>query len=257
MMNKLRYGVLALLLWCVAGCYEVNEEITIDEQGVGTYLTKMDMSAMMQMMQTMASEEDLAKNGLDRAIDTTVYLKTILDSSESATAEQKRLFKDGTLKLQINVKESLMKADIKFPFSSFNDLQSLMSGASTQGLAQVFKKVLSSSPESGESSSIADQGLDQINNVFDVTVTKGSIIRKLNLAKYHALMEKSEMKDVKQMVGKGIEINYTTVIKLPRPVKKSENSLIKLSDDKRTVTIKYDLMKMFDTPEKFSYSIYY
>jgi hypothetical protein len=51
---------------------------------------------------------------------------------------------------------------------------------------------------------------------------------------------------------------YTTTIKLPSKVKKvSNNELVKVSDDKRTVTIRYDMLKMFDTPEKFSYSIEY
>ncbi len=102
-----------------------------------------------------------------------------------------------------------------------------------------------------------DQGIDQINNIFDVTVTKNSITRTLNDAKYKALMEKPELAQAKQMAGGGFEILYTTTIKLPRPVKKSDNPLIKLSDDKKTVTIKYDLMKLFETPEKFSYSLEY
>lgn len=256
-MNKIRYGVAALLLFCLAGCYEVNEEITIDDKGAGTYLTKMDMSALIQMMQTMGGEEEMTKNGLDRAIDTTIGMKSILDSSQSATPEQKRLFKDGTMKLQLNVKESLFKADINFPFKSFSDLQSLMSGSGTAGLAQVFKKVFSGPDSTQSSQQMQDQGFDQINNVFDVTVTKGSIVRKLNEAKYKALMEKPELAQIKQMTGNGFEMMYTTTIKLPRPVKKADNALIKLSDDKKTVTIKYDLMKLFDTPEKFSYSISY
>ncbi len=141
-MVKLRYIIVAFFIFFAAACYEVNEEIVINENGSGTYVTKMDMSALIQMMQNMAGEEELTKNGLDRAIDTTISLKSILDSANDATAEQKRLFKDGTMKLQMNVKESVFKADINFPFKSFNDLQSLMSGSSTGGLGQVFKKFL-------------------------------------------------------------------------------------------------------------------
>jgi hypothetical protein len=256
MMNRLRYCVVALLLCCLAGCYEVNEEITIDDKGAGTYLTKMDMSALLQMMQTMTSEEEMTKNGLDRAIDTTISLKTVLDSSQTATADQKRLFNDGTMKLKLNVKETVLKADINFPFKSSGDLQSLMSGSSTAGLAQVFKKVFAA-PGSESASAMPDQGLDQISNVFDVTVTNGSIVKKLNDAKYKALMDKPEIAQARQMIGNGFEVLYTTTIKLPRPAKKTDNPLIKLSDDKKTVTMKYDLMKLFDTPEKFSYSIYY
>ena len=246
-----------VLVLFLAGCYEVNEEITIDNKGAGVYLTKMDMSPLLQMMQTMAGEEEMSKNGLDRAIDTTVFMRDILDSAHSASPEQKRLFKDGTLKIQLNVKESLLKADVNFPFTSTGDLQLLMSGSSTAGLAAAFKKVFSNSDSSQPASPMQDQGLEQINSIFDVTITNGSIIRKLNDAKYKALLGKPEMIQAKQMIGNGFEVMFTTVIKLPRPVTKADNPLIKLSDDKKIVTIKYDLMKLFDTPEKFSYSIYY
>ena len=70
-------------------------------------------------------------------------------------------------------------------------------------------------------------------------------------------MAKPEMAQAKQMMGGGFEILYTTTIRLPRPVKKSDNDMIQLSSDKKTVTMKYDLMKLFETPDKFSYSIEY
>jgi hypothetical protein len=217
----------------------------------------MDMSALIQMMQSMGAADELGKNGMDRAIDTTIYLKNILDTSSQVTPEQRRLFKDGTMKLQMNIKEGVLKADVFFPFRSFEDLQTLLSGASTSGLAGAFKKVFSGSDSGQAAQPAQDQSLDQINNVFDVTVTKNSLVRKLNQEKYKALMDRPEMAQAKQMIGSGMEVMYTTTIHLPRPVKKSDSPFIKLSDDKKTVTIKYDLMKLFETPEKFSYSITY
>ncbi|MEO8582262.1 MAG: hypothetical protein ABI415_00625 [Flavitalea sp.] len=255
-MKKIWFGMLAMVMVLIAGCYTVDEEIAISENGAGTYVTKMDMSALIQMMQSMGAEDELSKNGLDHAIDTTIYLKNLIDTSSRATSEQKRLFKDGTMKLKMNLKESILKADVYFPFNSFADLQSLMSGASTSGLADAFKKVFSGQ-DSTQPAPPQDQSLDQINNVFDVTVTKNSIIRKLNDEKYKALMAKPEIEQAKQMMGTGLQVMYTTTIHLPRAVKKSESPFIALSDDKKTVTIKYDLLKLFETPEKFSYSITY
>ena len=49
------------------------------------------------------------------------------------------------------------------------------------------------------------------------------------------------MKDAGSM---GIEIPYTITLKLPRPVKRSDNPLAILSEDKKTVTIKYNLVEM-------------
>jgi hypothetical protein len=240
----------------IAGCYEVNEEITLDENGRGTYVTKMDMSALMQMMQSMAGEEEIAKSGLNKPIDTVINLKSIMDTAKDVTEEQRRLLRDGTMNLKMNLKENVFKTDIKFPFKSFNDLQTLMSGSGTGGLTDIFRKVFTN-PDSAQSTQVQDQGIEQVNNVFDVTVTKNSIIRKLNRQKYDSMMAKPEVAQAKQMMGGGFEILYTTTIRLPRAVKKSDNEMIQLSADKKTVTMKYDLMKLFETPEKFSYSIEY
>ena len=216
------------------------------------------MSALLQMMQSMASEEEIQKSGLNRSIDTLIRLKNIMDTAKDVTPEQRRLFQDGTMKMKVDIKENIFTADVNFPFKSLKDLQSLMSGTGTGGLTEVFKQVFTKKDSTQGATNMDDQGgLDQMNNVFDVAITKNKIERKLNRARFDSLMNKPEIAQAKQMVGGGFEILYTTTIKLPRPVKKTDNEMIKLSDDKKTVTIKYDLLKMFDTPEKFSYSIQY
>jgi len=55
----------------------------------------------------------------------------------------------------------------------------------------------------------------------------------------------------------GMEILYTTTLSFPRPIKKVDNPLAKLSDDKKTVTIKYNLVDVFEKPEQFGYNIEY
>jgi hypothetical protein len=258
-MRKIWAGVVVIICVLFAACYEINEDITINENGSGTYSTRMDMSALLQMMQSMASEEEIQKSGLNKSIDTLISLKSIMDTAKDVTPEQRRLFQDGTMKMKIDLKENLFNADINFPFKSLADLQSLMSGTGTGGMSEVFKQVFARKDSSqGANNNMEDQGgLDQMNNVFDVTITKNKIERKLNRPRFDSLMNKPEIAQAKQMVGGGFEILYTTTIKLPRPVKKSDNEMIKLSDDKKTVTIKYDLLKMFESPEKFSYSIQY
>jgi hypothetical protein len=62
---------------------------------------------------------------------------------------------------------------------------------------------------------------------------------------------------MKQASSMGAEIPYTLTVNLPRPVKKVDNALAKISDDKKTVTIKYNIIEMLDNPQKFEYSIEY
>ena len=257
-MKKFWVCVVVIISVLFAACYEINEDITINENGSGNYSTRMDMSALLQMMQSMASEEEIQKSGLNRSIDTLISLKSIMDTAKDVTPEQRRLFQDGTMKMKIDLKENVFNADVNFPFKSLADLQALMSGSGTGGLSEVFKQVFAKKDSAQGVTNMEDQGgLDQMNNVFDVTISKNKIERKLNRPRFDSLMNRPEVAQAKQMVGGGFEILYTTTIKLPRPVKKSDNEMIKLSDDKKTVTIRYDLLKMFENPEKFSYSIQY
>ncbi|MHA4843313.1 hypothetical protein ACX0G7_04060 [Flavitalea antarctica] len=261
-MYKLKLVFVTLICVLFVSCYEVNEEIVINENGSGSYVTKMDMSQLLEMLETMGGEEELAKEGLDRPIDTTILMKSLMDSAKDVTAEQKALLQNGKLQLQMNAKEKVMKLNVDLPYSGYDNLQKLMSGMgnSGTGIGEAFKAMF----DKGDDSSAADMPaqpksnqMDQLNGIFDVVVKNGLISRKANQEKFKKLMENPEMEQMKQLSSSGMEILYTTSIKLPRPVKKSDNPLIKLSDDKKTVTMKYNLLELIETPEKFSYTIEY
>ena len=252
-----RFFLLLATVICCAGCYEVTEEIIINQNGSGSFSTKMDMGQMLEMIQSMAGEEELAKEGLNRVLDTTIFMRTMLDSAKELTADQKALLKDGKLNLQMNMKEKIFKTQVNIPFQGYSSLQSLMSGSgnSMAGLSELFKGVFDKGDQKPALDSPKEPGLEDMNSIFDVVIRDGLISKKVNTEKHKALVEKPELAQMKQMSSGGMEILYTTSIKLPRPVKKTDNPLIKLSDDKKTVTLKYNLLELFDHPEKFSYSI--
>ncbi len=263
-MKKFRIVIASMLTLFFVGCYEVNEEIVINENGSGTYVTKMDMGQLIEMMQTMAGDEQLSKEGLDRAIDTIISMSSLLDSAkDDITADQKELLKNGKLQVQMNVKEKLMKMNVNLPFNSYANLQKLMSGMgnSGSGIGQAFKSMFDKGNDDGNAADMParpeSNQMDQLNSMFDVVAKNGTLSRKVNKARFDELMAMPEMEQMKQLSGAGMEILYTTTIKLPRPVKKSDNTLIKLSDDKRTVTMKYNLLELLETPEKFAYNIEY
>jgi hypothetical protein len=241
-------------------CYEVNEEIEIKADGSGTYDTKMDMGQLLDMMQTFAGEEELKKEGLGNIYDTTILFKNMLDSAKDMTAEQKELMKDGKMKMQMNIKEKIFKMDLNFPYKDLNSLQKLMSGQGGNGpsMANAFKNLFGKN-DSTESALGDPKGPDMsdIAGIFDVTVKNGLIERKVNQEKYKALTSRPEMAQMKQLSSSGMEILYTTTIKLPRAAKPTNNPLIKLSEDKKTVTIKYNLLELLENPSKFAYTITY
>ena len=262
-MKLFRYVLVFVLLGLLAGCYEVNEEIAINADGTGTFVTKMDMGQLLEMMQSFAGEEKLSEEGMDKAIDTTFRMKDMLDSAKDITPEQKALLSTGTMKVQMNIKEKIFKMDMHFPFSSQDNLQKLMAGQGNNGagITDIFKQFFSDDKKQEDTTQIVDVAKDpdmqDISNIYDVTVKNGFISKKINNVKYKALMARPEMGQIKQLSSSGMEILYTTTIKLPRPVKNSDNPLMKVSADKKTVTIHYNLLELLDNPEKFSYTLEY
>jgi hypothetical protein len=261
-MKYLKYILPVALLVCLAGCYEINEEIQINADGSGSYVTKMDMSQLIDMMQNFAGEEEMTKEGLDRVIDTTILMKSIMDSAKDVTPEQKELVKDGKMKLQMNIKEKVFKMDMNLPYKNYNNLQQLMAGqGGSGGLTDVFKNMFG---KKGDEAAGLDQpaapkepDMSDFAGMYDVTVKNGLISKKVNADKFKALTDRPEMAQLKQLSTSGMEILYTTTIRLPRAAKKTDNALIKLSDDKKTVTMRYNLLELLEHPEKYSYTIEY
>jgi hypothetical protein len=270
-MKSLKYVLLVFCILSTLGCYEVNEEISINDDGSGVYNTKMDMSQLIDMMQTFAGEEKMSEQGMDRAIDTVINFQNIVDSAKEMTAEQKELMKDAKMHMQMNIKEKLFKIDINIPYKNYASLEKLLAGGGATGsaMSEVMKDVFSekktddqvqalpADSSAGEIKEEVSPGMNDFTNFYDVTVKKGTISRKVNQEKWKALTDKPEMQQMKQLSSSGMEILYTTTIKLPRPVKKSDNAMFKISDGGKTITMKYNMLEMLDNPDKFSYTIEY
>jgi hypothetical protein len=263
-MKYFRFAFVFVLLGLLAGCYEVNEEIVINADGSGTFDNKMDMGRLLELMQTFAGEEELSKEGMDKAIDTTFNMKDMMESAKDVTPEQKALLATGTMKMQMNIKEKVLKMDMHFPFSSQDNLQKLMAGQGNggAGMTDIIKQLFGGGDKKEEDTTqivdvAKEPDMQDISNIFDVTVKNGLISKKVNNEKYKALKARPEMAQLKQLSTSGMEILYNTTIRLPRPVKKADNAMIKLSEDKKVVTMHYNLLELLETPEKFSYTIEY
>jgi hypothetical protein len=166
------------------------------------------------------------------------------------------------MRMRMNIKEKLFKIDMDIPYKDFGSLQQLLATSTGGGgaLSEAMKEVFND--KKGEQNDSATSKGDftpdmNFTDFYDVKVSKGLISKKVNAEKFKELMAKPEMSQMQQLTSSGMEILYTTSIRLPRPVKKSDNPLFKLSDDKKTVTMKYNMLEMLSTPEKFNYTIEY
>jgi hypothetical protein len=246
-------------LFCLAGCVEINEDINIKNDGSGEYSMNMDMSKLLEMMQSTIGKEELEKQLPQKKMDTSISMKTLVDTSTSMSADKKALLRDGHLHMSLNMDQNIFKTDMHFPFKNQNQLQQLYTsiGDGSLGTGQMLKNL---SAAKGDSSSDNQQGgpdLSQFNSIYTFTSKSGYLSRTVNKEKFNALKESAQYGQMKQAEDMGMEVPYTITIHLPKPAKKITNTFAKLSEDKKTVTIKYSLTEVMDHPEKFEYTIEY
>jgi hypothetical protein len=244
----------------LTGCFEIHENIDIKPNGSGELSINTDMSQLLDIMQTYIGKEEMEKQLPNRTMDTTLLMKSIVDTAKDVSPEKKALVRDGRVHMQLNMDQKLFKADMHFPFDNLGNLQKLYASMNdgSLGTADLFRGLASG--KGGDTSGNANGSMpdmNQFNSVYDFQSKDGLISRKLNMEKWKNLQQSSQFAQMKDASNMGIDIPYTLTINLPRPVKKIDNILATLSEDKKTVTLKYNLIDVFDHPEKFEYTVAY
>lgn len=259
-MKKLKYFLCIACMFLLAGCFEINEDVDVHADGSGVYSVHTDMSQLLQAMQSYLGKDEMDKQMPDKNIDTTVMMRTILDTSKNISAEDKALVKNGTVHLLLNMEQKQFKSDIVIPFKNLGDLQKLYNSMNNQSLGfnQLFKGIAGkpdTTTTAGNDNGMPD--MNQFNAIYDFQSHDGLISRKLNPEKWKALQQSPQYAQMKDAGNMGISIPYTLTIVIPRPVKKIDNSLAKLFPDRKKIIIQYNLIEVFDHPEKFEYTIAY
>src|SRR6185312_249043 len=267
-MKQLRYFFTAVLVLLLAGCFEIQEQIDIKPGGAGDLTVNTDMSKLLEVMQNYMGKEEMEKEiPAGKVLDTTVLMKNLVDTMQNVSAESKALVKDGKVHMKLDMAQKVFKSDMHIPFSSQDNLQKLYNSMNNQnlGFTQLFKGMTGKKDTAETDNSVMDNAADnkggpdmnQFNAIYDFTSHDGLISRKLNEQKWKDLQQTPQFAQTKDVSNMGISIPYTLSINLPRAVKKIDNALAKLSPDKKQVVIQYNLLEVFEHPEKFEFTIDY
>jgi hypothetical protein len=259
-MKVIKFLLPVAFLFCLSGCIEINEQVDIKSNGSGQWVMRMDLSQILDLMQNYMGKDELEKQMPNRKMDTTIYFKSIVDTSTTISPEKKALVKDGTVNMKLNMDEKVFNTKMSFPFKNLDNLQQLYValGDGSLGTGQMLKGLNGGKQDStNPAANMQSPDITQFNAVYDFTSRDGLIARKLNPAKLKTLLDNPQFSQMKDASNMGMEIPYTLTINLPRAVKKTGNAIAKISEDKKTVTIKYNMIEMFDHPEKFEYAIEY
>jgi hypothetical protein len=249
-----RFISLFILMCCfvLLGCFETTQEVTINKDGSGTYTNTTDLSNMLSLLKQMGGDEASKLQNTD----TTISLAGVADSIAGLTAEQRRIVNKGVMKLTMNAQDEKLIVKLNFPFEKLSDVQSLKEILPKLSVSAL--KKLPGGDQMPAGAADADSSkIKTFDNFFDETISKKLIAKTLNKTKYATAANDEFMKSLQQMSGMGSPINVNYIINLPRPAKKVEGKVAKLSDDKKKVTVSVTSDDFFDDPSKFEYRIEY
>ena len=255
-MKFLRFILPAVIAFGFAGCLDITESVDIRTDGSGQLTMDMDMSQMIDLLQTYMGKDEMEKKGLGK-MDTTILLKDIVDTSSRLSDDKKAILRPGRVHIKMDMDAKIFTVHSMFPFTSMQNLQKLyaLMNDGSLGDAKLFGGLGALGGDSTGGGGPGD--MSEFNSIFDFSCRDGYLSKKLNKEKFDALKNDPQIAQMKQASQMGIEINYTSTLSLPRPVKKVDNPLAKLSDDKKTVTMKFNLGDVFDHPEQFEYTVEY
>ena len=92
---------------------------------------------------------------------------------------------------------------------------------------------------------------------YSLEFSNGELTKKVNKEKYAGIESDEYLKSVQQASAMGLSMKATYIINLPRPAQKAEGKNVKLSEDKKKVTITADINDFFEDPASLEFKIKY
>ncbi len=245
----------------LVSCLDTEEKIVINKNKSGDYTVTLDMSKMLAMM-AQFSVQDSTKEKEKK--DSTLYLKSFVDTSTALTVKEKELFRDGSVRIKGDEAENEMKIILHFPFKNISDLPELRSSymavIDKLGISDKMNKKDSSEMEKMEPDiSKSKNILNPAEEAYVFSAAPGRISN--TLVDKHALTDKmktdSTMKMLQQMSMMMGGMTSKTIIVLPKRVKKYNGNEVQVSKDKKTITFTTSLSDMLNRPEAAEYNVEY
>jgi hypothetical protein len=233
---------------------ESTKEITLKPDGSATYVNTMDMSSALGMASMAGQTKELEKMKEEKPVDTTIELSVIADNANDLSEEERRLVKNGTLGINMDIKNDKMIIKLNYPIGNVSDISTL-DKASQKVIMQFLKAYMNGAKDQmppGMDGQMPEVSVDQY---YSFISSAGVVEKRLMKEKYDAIggQEKEGLKALSQ-AGMG---NTTLVINVPSPVKRTEGKNLVVSDDKMKVTITADAEDFFTNPKDLEFRIEY
>ncbi|MBC7875339.1 MAG: hypothetical protein H7Y01_15165, partial [Ferruginibacter sp.] len=239
--------ILSLLMACtlfLAGCLETTQEITLKEDGSGIVSYTNDLSALIGLAKQMGGGAEIDK-APQQAVDSVISMEKGADSIPNLTPEEREMARKGTMRIKMNLKEDKLLTNLAFSFSSPSQI-AVYNKLSGKIMAESMKDQMAGGPAMGAADQMPEPS--SFDDYYDLEFSNGELTRKVNKQKYAGVESDEYLKGVKQAAGMGLTMKANYVINLPRPATKAEGKNVKLSDDKKKVTVSADINDFFEDP---------
>ncbi len=253
---KLYLAAGMLCCFVFTGCFEVEEKTAFTTATTGNYAITVDMSEMIARLKMFGAGEQLRELPLQ---DTTILFRDALTTDSVLTAQEKQTIIAGTLKLQMNREENVMKLTLANPFKDLKQLN--------QSRDVLFKMLTNT----GKGSLPAMEGLAQtsagVMNLLDLKALgivqkadKGLLTQTIsNPTRLKTTFENdSSLQQLKQMTALlGAPVVFKNAFTFPAAITSFQAVNGTLSADKKSLLIRNTLEDLLDNPALFTYQVRY
>lgn len=264
-------GLLVIALFFLSGCFDTVQESTINDDGSGVFVSTMEMGKLLGMVKMIAGEKEEMKDMDKMKKDTTIYLKDVKDSIKNLSEAEKKLMDKGTLRVIMNMPDEIFSMAFTFPYAQPAELVTINSllkktkqNVMTDQMGKFMgskknetddKKAMDDNPVLGDMK--PDSNSTEVDDYYKYKYEKGKISKKLNKEMYANVDNDKSLTTLKEMSQMGMSTSMKTIINLPKPAKKAEGKAVKLSADRKKVTIEGSLDDFFENAAYFEYEIEY
>lgn len=262
-MKKINLLLLSLTLLTFSSCFDITEEFTLNADGSGEYSMTMDMYRMIEMMSSIAGEKSLKGNkDYDQVMDSSFSFKSMIDTAQSLTEEQRRLFRDAGFRMRMHLREKQSYMRFRFPYSNPEDLTKLYADAPVAMDVVGSKKTEvndAAALKPGRSTVMPQNGaardITRSNSYYTIRHSRNFFEKRIDTTAFKAYLEKDSM--MLQMAPMMEEAKMVTVIHLPRPAARVEGKSASLSKDRKTLTLSCTFGEYFLHPELLDVKVDY
>ncbi len=260
-MKQIKFLVAFLFAGVLSSCVDTEEKIVLNADNSGIYSLKLDLGSIMEMAKTMGGNSNEGKPMEKK--DTVVYLKNLIDSATNLTAEEKALYREGTVGIKLDEEKNEMKILVSCPFKNAQGLTAVKNNLfALLKKVKAFEKASGDEPKEDDEMGAGKLGEGSTNPVadqFTFLAAPGAISYTItNLDAYkNKIASDSALSSMRQMSAMMGDLKYRTIFILPKVVKKFDGPGSIVSTDKKTVTFETTLTEMMEHPEKVSYKVEY